>query len=326
MTRSALAGALVATLLFIAPQARATDVDCDPASGISTCIDSENLWFAPGATRFFGIPRAGSSAPGFGYGMGLSYMSRPILLKAQSSDPEGREINVVRDALTATYLWSYVAGDLDLGLAAPVTLHQRGSGAEGVTSQSAPPIGSSAVHDPRISAGYALPVPDAWRTAGGFGARANLTLSVPVGDADRCASSGAFRVAPELLLGAEVGRLHLAGAVGARIARTARLASARIGATLHSALGFSVDLLDDELLGFGAEAYVDPTLVSQPDGSTLIVSEWLASLRSVPTADPAFALALGGGTAIPLSSRGSDQFAGVTAPEYRFVLSARYAR
>ena len=74
MTRSALAGALVATLLFIAPQARATDVDCDPASGISTCIDSENLWFAPGATRFFGIPRAGSSAPGFGYGMGLSYM------------------------------------------------------------------------------------------------------------------------------------------------------------------------------------------------------------------------------------------------------------
>ncbi len=323
---------LAATLIgAVGSPARAADVDCDPASGISTCVDSDSLWVAPGQTRFVGIPRAAKADPGFGFGVAASYLSRPIVLSAASPDPEGRDINVVRDAINLTYLWSYAAGDLELGLAAPMTLHQRGAGAEGVTSQSAGPIGSSAVHDPRLSLSYVLPVPAGWRKAGGFAAKADLTLSAPLGDANRYASSGGFVAAPGIVLGADMGRLHLAGAVAVRLRRTSRLATARVGSALHSSLGMSVDLLSEQLLALGAEAWVQPSLVSQstPQKSgepTLVVSEWLASVRSVPTSDPAFSLQLGGGTAIPLSSDGADQFAGVTAPEFRFVLSARYAR
>jgi hypothetical protein len=330
-TRIAAAGLVAALVSTATKPAHAADVDCDPSSGISTCIDSDSLWVAPGQTRFFGIFRAAKAAPGFGFGVATSYLSRPIVLTAASPDPEGRDINVVRDAVNVTYLWSYAAGDLELGLATPVTLHQRGAGAEGVTSQSASPIGRTAVRDPRLSLAYVLPVPAGWRNSGGFAAKADLTLSAPLGDADRYASSGGFVVAPSIVLGADMGRLHLAGDVGVRLRRTSRLATARVGSTLHSSLGISVDLLSKELLALGAEAWVQPSLVSQktPERGaepTLVVSEWLASLRSVPTADPAFSLQLGGGTAIPLSSDGAGPFAGVTSPEFRFVLSARYAR
>lgn len=330
-------GALVASTA--ARDLRATD--CDPDSGISTCIDSENLWQTAGPTRFVSIAPAGLPPPGrLAVVTGASFASRPVQLNAPSPDASGRDVRVVDYALNLSLGFAFaVSEDFELTLATPMALYQAGAGAEGVTSQSAPPLGSTAVRDPRIGVGFALPVPG---RRVGLDAKARLELAVPFGDEDLYAGDRGFVLSPSLALGLGRGRLRMGAELGARLRRSAPFATARVGPQLLSAVGASFDLLDEERLSLVAEAFVLPTLVDQPgrDSGTrhvsdgvLVPAEWLASVRSAPFEDRGLSLQLGGGTALPLSSEtvttetGSEteHFAGVTSPRFRLVFAVRYA-
>jgi OOP family OmpA-OmpF porin len=327
-----LSAALALAVLAIATRASATD--CTPSSGISTCFDADNLWATAGRTRFASIAPATLPAPGaLASVFLLSYLSRPVQLNAPSPDPDGRDIRVVDKALNLSLGFAYaVDEDWELTLASPVTLWQSGAGAEGVTSQSAPPLGRAAVHDPRLGAGMRLPLPPKLARAG-LSAKGRFEVGLPLGDDDRYVGSGGLTLAPSLALGASLGRVHLGGELGARLRRAVPFATARVGSELLSSFGVAVDIVAPERLTLGAEAFVLPTLVEQPGSShvsdgILAPAEWLFTVRSVPFSDPGFAVALSGGTGIPLSSETRDgsaeRYAGVTTPRFRAALSLRY--
>ncbi len=317
--------------------ADALATDCDPASGISTCFDADNVWFhATG--RFIGV--AGAEIPDEGalaLGVLASYVDRPVLLRAPSPDPEGRDIAVVRDALGLTLAYEFGLTDrLTIGAATPMVLYQRGAGAEGATSQSAPPLGSTAVRDPRASVGYLFA--GAGRAAR-FRSLARLELALPLGDSQLFAGSGGFTLAPSVAFSARQGAFYGTGEMGARIRRSAAFATARLGSALHTGVGVGVEVLG-ELLAFELEGYLLPVLSEQPgrenktsstrDG-VLVPAEWALSACSTPVAD--LAVFLGGGTGLALSSETresaseakSESFAGVTTPRFRLFAGVRYA-
>lgn len=316
--------------------------ECAPESGVSPCIDADSLWMAPDASRFFAIPSARAGVPGtFTSGVAMTFLSHPVVLHAVSPDPAGRDIVVVDKRLDATILERYTATPrLDLHVALPLALYQSGSGVEGVTSQSAPPIARTAVRDPRVGAGYVLHQ-RAWD--GGrrrVAIKARFELALPLGDRRALAGEPSIVGAPSLAFEARLGRLHGGALIGARLRETVAIAGSRVGDQAVAAVGANVDLLPHGLLSLGVEAWVLPMLVSQdhtlPDGTrvdngVLAPSEWLASVSSSPTDD--LVLELGGGTALPLSSEhrvapdGSEStagFAGLGSPAYRFAVAVRY--
>lgn len=313
--------------VFFPSVARATE--CAPRSAVSPCIASEGAWLPAIPSRFVTVPDARPLAS-HALSVGLGYRARPIVLVAPSPDPEGRDIDVVRDAIDFTTGWALRATPwLELSLVAPVTLYQRGAGPEATTTQNPTPLRHTAVHDPRVGFGTPLPVPRAWERASHFAAKAELWLSLPWGDEDRFAGEAGAVVAPGIVLGARFGSVHLGSQLGARLRRSAQLSTARVGSELTTALGVSVDLLDDELLGVAAEAWLAPSLVEQPQAdAVLLPAEWMASVRSAPLRDRAFSLQLGAGTALPLSSAtrdgATDHFAGVRSPSFRGILLLGY--
>ncbi len=333
---------LLLALATFAPTATADQ--CAPESGLSSCIDSNSLWMTPEGGRFIAIPHARILAPErFTFGVGASYLSRPIVLQAPSPDPEGREVRVVDDAVDATLLWAYgVTRRLELGTALPMALYQTGSGVAGITSQSAAPIARTAARDPRIGASYSLVQRQLSETLG-VAAKARLELSLPLGDKAYFAGDRSFVVAPGVVSSVELGRFYAAGSLGLRLRRTADFAGARVGSQLSGAVGAGVDILPRRLLSFSAEAWILPTLASQdhtlPDGTriqdgVLAPSEWLASVGSSPLASGELTLQAGGGMAIPLSGErrvapdgktSTKHFAGLTTPRFRVVLVVRYA-
>ncbi len=317
--------------------------DCEPASQVSTCFDADNLWLSAGPSRFVSIA-PGEIAPkqATAFAASLGYISRPIVLSAPSPDPDGREIRVVNDALNLTTAWAYApTSSFEVTFAAPLTLHQTGAGAEGYTSQNGPPLARTAVHDPRIGAGLSLPVPESFARTSHFAAKARLELAIPFGDeadfAGERGPSGSATVAASFHHGILFGGAE----VGLRYRPATRFATARLGTSLFSAVGLGVDILTDDFLSLGAEAWMLPVLVSQPGRTSsstevrdglLVPAEWLATFRSAPTSDKGFSVQLGGGTGIPLSSEtrteagqtASDQFSGVTTPRFRLVFVVRY--
>lgn len=333
---------LLALALTATARAAAAD-QCEPQNGLSSCIDANSLWMAPEGGRFVSIPHARTlPAQSVTFGVGATYLSRPLVLKAPSPDPDGREIRLVDDAFDATLLWAFGATRrLELGAALPMVLYQTGAGTAGVTSQSAPPIPRSAARDPRLAAAYSL----LDRHLGGrdrIAAKARLELTLPFGDQQSFAGERSFVVAPGLVSSLALGRFHAAGSVGLRLRQTAKLAGARVGSQLFGALGVGVDILPRGLLSFGAEAWALPGFASQdhtlPDGTriqsgTLAPAEWLASFGSSPLQSGELTLRAGGGMGIPLSGEqriapdgttSTEHFAGLTTPRFRVVLTVRY--
>lgn len=317
-----------------AVEARADD--CNPASGVSTCFDANTLWLSAGPTRFASIaPPEPVRARTFALAGFVSYLDRPVLLEAPSPDPEGREIGVVRDVVDLSLAVAYgLSPDLELTLAAPLVVYQRGAGAQGITSQSAPALGRTALRDPRLGVGYALPV------GGAFQLASRLELGLPLGDEQLYAGAGSFTVAPSFVMGVRRGAFHGAAQLGARFRRSVPFATARVGSALVSAVGVGADAFE-ELLSFELEAFVMPSLAAQPGRTSptsrvrngvLVPAEWLFSLRSAPLPDPGWSFSLGGGTGLPLSSETREtsagatreEFAGVTTPKFRLLAGVRY--
>jgi hypothetical protein len=314
---------------------------CSPVSGLSTCINADELWFAAGPSRFVGIASAEPlGARKFSFGVGTSYLSRPIVLHASSPDPEGRDIFVVDDALDTTWLFAYgVTRRLELTAALPFTLHQSGAGVEGVTSQSGPPLARTAVADPRVGAGFSIfhEASTGWQSD----AKLLLDVALPLGDQSDFAGEGSFVEAPALVAELRAGRFSAAGEIGARFRSARAMAGQRVGSELVSMLGLEFDVLPHEVLSVGAEGWLFPSLVSQNyrasngtlvQDATIVSAEWLASLRS-SLAHHELELQLGGGTGIPLSSdretlpdgtTRNESFSAVGTPDFRFVLSVRY--
>jgi len=343
MPRTALSLLLAIALATVALPAAADP--CKPDNGLSSCIDANALWMAPEGGRFVSIPHSRTLAPErFTFGVGASYLSRPIVLKAPSPDPEGREIRVVDNAVDATLLWAYGATRrLELGAALPMVLYQTGAGTAGLTSQSAPPVARSAARDPRLDAAYAL-IDRKLDGTSRIAAKARLALGLPFGDEQSFAGDRSFVLSPSLVSSVTLGRFYAAGSVGLRLRKTSALAGARLGSGLWGALGAGVDILPRGLLSFGAEAWTLPTLVSQdhtlPNGTrvqkgVLAPAEWLTSFSSSPLASGELTLQAGGGMGIPLSNEqrvapdgttSTEHFAGITTPRFRVVLIVRYVK
>lgn len=312
--------------------------DCNPSTGLSPCIDADVLRLPAGHARFLSIPAGDVIAPRqYGFAAGLSYLSRPILLLAASADPEGREIAVVRDAFDLSLLFAYGAAErLELTVATPFTLYQRGAGVQGVTSQNGPPIDSSVVRDPRIGAAFAL----IRRKQGLVSAKSRLEITLPFGDEQSFAGESTFGVAPGFVLDVRKGAFFAGSEIGARLRPITELAGTRIGSQIVVSAGLGADLLG-RLLTVTGEAFILPTLASQnhslPNGARIdqaqiVPAEALGSIASSPTPDWTFQL--GAGVGLPLSSArrvdpdGSttvDHFAAPTTPRFRFVFVIRYA-
>lgn len=338
-----LSGALLLALVTMAVPAKATD--CAPASGISSCVDANPLWMAAGQARFVSIASPQLTAEDTAaFGVGASYLRRPIALKVPSPDPEGREVAVVDHVVDASLLFGLgIAKRWEITTVMPMALHQTGAGADGATSQRGTPLDATAVRDPRVGVGYGLLQQGDVSQIPGLAAKARLELSLPLGDEAAYAGEPGPVLAPSLALALELGRVTLGSEFGARIRQTTTLATARIGSQLFSALGVAVDILDGQLLGLGAEAWLAPMLASQDtqlrngtriEDALLVPAEWLFSIRSAPTPDDDVVVQLGAGMGIPMStetrvSPGGDRadpshFLGVTTPAYRAVLTLRW--
>src|SRR4051812_14139376 len=115
--------AAVALSALVAAEARA---DCQPKSGLSTCIDADNLWPHAGGGPFFAIGSTTTTPAGkIAFGLIGSYLSQPIGLKVASPDPAASTIFAVDKAFDATLLFALGVTDrLELTIAAPATLYQ----------------------------------------------------------------------------------------------------------------------------------------------------------------------------------------------------------
>jgi hypothetical protein len=326
--------AALLTLVSMSSPGRAADAECRPASGISSCIDATSIWLPTGRPQFVVIaPAEPIPLEVFAFGAALAYANRPIVLVAASPDPEGREIRVVDHRVDLSLLWAYAPRErLELTFATPMVLYQTGAGAEGITSQRAPPLTSSAARDPRLGAGYSFVVPEPIRRTTELAVKARTELLLPLGDKHLYAAESGFVLAPAIAASIHPGIFFAGAELGVRLRETTHLATTSLGSQLVSSLGLGIDILGRDQLSFGAEATLMPTLVAQNrarDDAVLVPAEWLASLRSAPFSDRALLLQLGGGTGLPLSSRadesGTEHHLGVTTPRLRLVLAVRYA-
>lgn len=325
--RSGLFGA--ALLVAIARPALAAD--CAPASGASSCIDANGLWLRPGADEFLSI---GISAPlertKVSLAVATEFLLHPLSLGVPSPSPEGREVFLVNQRLEWTTLIGFGLGDeLEAAVALPLVLRQTGAGSEGITSQRAPPIDSSAARDPRLTLlrHYSFSplelVP-------------RLDLTVPLGDESAYAGDSSFVVAPGAGLAWAIASVTLGLDLGARLRRSVELGTLRYGSSLSVALGARVELFAPDRLWLTAEAWAMPSLIDERSqraralGTELraLPAEWLASVGYRPVADDPLFLSVAGGSGIPLSEESwntkSDSFAGAPSPRLRLLALIGY--
>jgi outer membrane protein OmpA-like peptidoglycan-associated protein len=327
---------LVFTALMIAPSlGRASE--CSDASRLSSCINADNLWPHAGASRFQSVGGTETTAPGqFSFGLVTTWLRKPVVLRAASPNPSGTEVSAVDHLVDANFLWAFGVTDrLELGLAMPAALYQNGTGLSGYKSSRSTGLPQTAVRDFRFGIAYALlPRPRAFPN-NGLGLAVRFEMSAPVGDRESFAGDSSAVWYPSLSGEYRAGRLFAGAQLGARLRATTQLAGTRVGHQLFSAVGAGMDVLPDEKLSVGLEAFALPSLVSQQtltrdpvtaelvaqDSShKLVPAEWMATVRSAPAAGGDMTLSVSGGSSIPLTDPSS-----MTSPAWRFVLGLRYA-
>src|SRR5687768_11360135 len=106
MLRPALsAAAVLASVLAFSADAGAVECGGNPSS----CIDSEALWFSPGATTFFSVTSGTTlAARRFGFGLANSLQDKPIVLRRGAGGPAGEVATpAVGTQLNTSFLFSY---------------------------------------------------------------------------------------------------------------------------------------------------------------------------------------------------------------------------
>jgi len=319
-----------AALAVVLPAASASASECTPVRGLTGCVDSDNLWLSAGASPFLSLgPSVTTPALRYSFGVGLSYLSRPIGLRVSSVDAAGTTVYLADNVLDATFLWSLgVTDKLDLTLAAPLTLYQDGAGLYSVLGGSAE-LPRAGIRDVRFGFDYAfLPHP---RTGdgSGFALLGRAQFALPTGVKDGFAGSRTVTWAPSILGELKVSRFTFGAEVGARIRGTSSFAETKVGTQVTGSLGASVAIVPD-LLTASAEAFALVGVDTQPppardrdtlsEGPLLAPAEWMASVSTAPALGGDLQAILAGGGPIPLA----DETA-LTTPRFRFTLSLKYA-
>ncbi len=330
--------ALTAASALFSAHAHASGCGSNPA--FSTCFDANSLWLPAGRAKFVSLPDARVDAVGvITFGLTTEWLRRPVLLHLASPDRDGRNVDALGDALDASLLISAgVWKNIELTLATPARLYQSGSGAGGVSSQTAPAIAHGALRNPRLGLGYSLN--DALGTRG-LGVRLALEASLPLAGDDELAGETSVVLMPSATLAAGVRRFRLAFSAGARLRRRLDVGEARLGNQAFLGLGFGMELLEPGLLFVGVEAFGLPPLASsqasQHDvalrGETLFPAEWLASVHTCFHKQGHWTLGIAAGSGIPLSSEtrlgptgsGTDHFLGLTTPSMHSLVMLRFA-
>ncbi len=319
----------IAFAALLASAGRAQAQSCQPTNGLSTCIDSDNLWATAGGGPFFSVaPTQTMPAARASFGLVLSYLSRPVTLGVSSPSAAGTTIDAIDNAVNATFLGSLGISDrFELTLAAPVTLYESGPGLAGVTGAKDELV-RSAVRDFRFGGAYAL----IKRSRTGLLAGPALTLRIdfaaPTRTLGAFAGAATMTAAPSLTFDQRFGRLALAAQAGARIRGESQLANAVVGTQMYGALGASYEVIPDGLLALSGEAFALLTLAKQGPRrlgdetgthAPLVPAEWIASVTTAPFLAGDLGFTLGGGGPIPLSPEA------FTTPRFRVNLALRYA-
>jgi hypothetical protein len=319
-------------LVFL-PSPAAGAEPCASNEPFSPCFEADPLWLPLGPATF-----ATLSSPHpygerhFGLQLGASLVKNPVTLVAPSQHPAGREVPVVELSSSATFVAGFgLLPRLDANVALPFVIYQSGTGVEGVTSQSGPPIRAQALRDPRVSVVYALVDP---AHDHGFAAGVRFELALPVGDAGALAGAASPTLAPGIAAAFHVDRFTFATDVSVRLRKAVRFGNVERGSELATGFGASARLFARPLLATGVELSLRPNMLGAAPGDPArafdLPAEWLASVRLKPCGDDgAWTLVAGGGAALPLSSARTaggerESFAGVTAPSFRAVALARY--
>jgi hypothetical protein len=324
--------ALILWIVAFPVRLRAQPNPCDPGATVSPCFDSDALFLPTGATHFSTLPSArpltvGASTLLFGTGFAL----RPVVLRVPSPDPEGREIRVVNATTTVTLGVGFGLGR-GLGVNAEFGFvpHQEGTGVEAVTAQTAPPLDSAAVRDPRIALSYTL-----------FGANgseplalsARVGIAPPLGDEALLAGASGTTVLPGAVFEAEAEHFAFGADASLRLRRAVDFGTVRKGSEAVLGVGAAYRVLSSPRLAVGVEGWLRPGLSGRPQGAdaeTLdLPAEWLLSTTFAWDPDGGFSLAAAGGSGLPLSKAPSpsgamDSFAGVTAPAFRALVALRF--
>ena len=330
----------IASLLAL--EARGEDCPLPPAQ--SSCIDASSLWLEPSPTRFISIPTAATRTREiWSLAVNANYASRPIVARATSPDPSGREIVVVDGLLVGSALASArLQQHVQATVVLPFVLHQSGTGIDGLTSQQVEGIQSPTMGDPRVGARFSWlgqPGADGHMAVGGV---IHLDIVLPFGDGSAFAGERGVVTAPGFSIDMAGGRWFAASDVGLRLRNPSQLGSTRIGTQLTTSVGVGYEVLGARRLAIAAETWILSTLISQassvPMGDNRVdgthaPAEWMLSLRTgAPRAG--WSAQLGFGTAIPLSSETresptahpeTERFAGLTTPRLRGIVTIRFA-
>jgi hypothetical protein len=333
---------LLAAFLILVVRPSAARADCQPPTRQSTCFDADELWSPAAPSRFIGIAPGRTLAPRtYALGLDTTYLSRPVVLETGSPDPGGRAVRVVDGVVDIAAALAYApVSHLELSAIIPAAIYRSGAGLVGVTSQNGPALAVAALRDVRLGAAHDVlrSRPGEGRTDIGLATR--LDVALPTGNADAFAGERGPVLAPRVSFDLAHGIFFVGAEAGARLRRLVEIGGARLGTQLTSSLGAGANVLPNDRLALGIEAWLLPTFLSQrrtlPDGTlvtngALLPAEWMLSART-RLADTV--LALGLGSSLPWSSEtrratsgeeSTTHFAGVTAPRFRAVLVVRYA-
>jgi outer membrane protein OmpA-like peptidoglycan-associated protein len=322
-------GLLLATSALASP-ARAAD-ECVPSSGLSTCIDADNLWPHAGAGPWLSIGSADTTRPGqASFGLVASYLSRPVGVRVSSADPEGTVIYAVDNVFDASFLFAVGVTDrLEATLATPVTLWQDGAALSDVLGTDEALVRSTVRHV-RPGLTYRLLARPREGLPAGPALTGRFELAIPAGGEGAFARAETVVAAPSLAYDHVLGELRLGAELGARLRGESELAGAHVGSQLGLALGASYDVLPAHLLLASAEVFglytfagQDPPLDERDqftDGPPLVPAEWILSATTAPLYGGDLAFTVGGGGPLPLADASA-----ITAPRFRFDVGVRYA-
>ena len=314
MRRAALFSVIASSALSVAG-ARPAFADCGART--SPCVDAEPFWQSAAASRLNAVSDTGALATGqVALGTSFMYRLRPAVLNVPAPNQNGRDVNLIKDALS----WS-LAARVGIGSRLELTalaagLSQRGAGIKGVTSQSAPAIDSPSLQDPRIGFGYSLNLPTP-----GLGIKIRFETKLPLGDAEAFAGERSLVASPSIALSGKRGGVFGGVELGARLRRPSDLFGLRVGSQGVLAAGGGYELAGPGL-SFALELYLLPSLIDS--GSYRYwPAEWLLSTRFAPRLFGNVSLGVGGGGGLPLSARAGGALLGFGLPSFRGLLFLR---
>jgi hypothetical protein len=256
------------------------------------------------------------------------YLVRPAELVVSSQDPEGRTMDVVSRATVIDLRAALGLGrSIDLTLALPIYADIRGAGSNAIATQKPEPLSGAALGDVRIGVRSSL-LPATNDSMFRIMLRNEWTL--PSGSASKYTGDNTATSTLAITGAWQYSGWSAVLDAGYRAAPAVRFGDVRLGSAAVFGLGFARDIIEPGVLSIGLEARANCMLVAAPTtdmasdqasptvaAHTLAIpSEWMANLQFHPKSWPYWAW-LGGGSALPLSSR--DVVASTSFADSHFI-------